>query len=100
MSDDQQSCVTKLKILADTSRLGIIQLLMEGPQHVYEINKVLELEQSLLSHHLKVLRDAGFVDSMRDGKAMLYSISPELLNANQQQGLNLGCCELSFTNVL
>jgi DNA-binding transcriptional ArsR family regulator len=87
----------KLKILADTSRLSIIKLLMDGPQHVYEINRVLDLEQSLLSHHLRVLREAGFVQSMRDGKAMLYSLTPEIFCADQQQGLNLGCCELSFT---
>ncbi|MEO0374445.1 MAG: metalloregulator ArsR/SmtB family transcription factor [Cyanobacteria bacterium P01_A01_bin.17] len=85
-----------MKILADSSRLSIIRLLMDGPQHVYEINRVLGLEQSLLSHHLKVLREAGFVQSVRDGKAMLYSLVPEILSA-RQQGLDLGCCELSFT---
>lgn len=69
---------------------------MDGPQHVYEINQVLGLEQSLLSHHLKVLREAGFVQSVRDGRAMLYSLVPEILST-QQQGLNFGCCEFSFT---
>ena len=70
---------------------------MNGPQHVNELNAVLELEQSLLSHHLKVLRDAGFVQSKRDGKAVLYALTPEIQSATQQQGLDLGCCEFSFT---
>lgn len=70
---------------------------MSGPHHVNEINAVLGLEQSLLSHHLKVLREAEFVESMRDGKAVLYSLSPAILSATQQEGLDLGCCEFSFT---
>lgn len=70
---------------------------MNGPQHVNELNAILELEQSLLSHHLKVLREAGFVQSQRDGKAVLYALSPEIQSVTQRQGLDLGCCEFSFT---
>lgn len=68
----QSFCVRKLKVLADTTRLGVLEILMEGPRHVGELNAVLGVEQSLLSHHLKVLRKEGFVEAMRDGKAVLY----------------------------
>ena len=92
-----QDCVAKLKTLADTTRLSILRLLMNGPCHVSELNLVLGLEQSLLSHHLKVLRDQGFVNATRDGKAVLYSLRPEV-HHSEQQTLDLGCCEFSFTS--
>jgi DNA-binding transcriptional ArsR family regulator len=94
---NSQNCASKLKTIADPNRLSIIKLLMGGPQHVNELNTVLALEQSLLSHHLKVLREAGFVQSERDGKAVRYSLAPEIQSATQRQGLDLGCCEFSFT---
>lgn len=93
-----QSCANKLKTLADATRLSILKLLMNGPQHVNEINAVLKVEQSLLSHHLKVLRQAGFVQATRDGKAVLYALVPDVQSQVSQEGLDLGCCEFSFTS--
>lgn len=98
MVSTPESCASKLKTLADSNRLAIIKLLMSGPQHVNELNAVLGLEQSLLSHHLRVLREAKFVQSIRDGKAVLYSLTPEIQSATQQEGLDFGCCEFSFTS--
>ena len=98
--EPSQDCAAKLKTLADSTRLSILKLLMDGPQHVNELNSVLRLEQSLLSHHLRVLRDAGFVKATRDGKAVLYALRPEMLSPESQQILDLGCCEFSFTSFL
>jgi ArsR family transcriptional regulator len=70
--------------------------LMEGPRHVGELNAVIGLEQSLLSHHLKVLREEGFVEATRDGKAVLYSLTPAVQRANAGRAIDLGCCLLSF----
>src|ERR687886_1074950 len=72
----QSFCVGKLKVLADTTRLAVLEILMEGPKHVGELNTVLNVEQSLLSHHLKVLRKEGFVEATRDDKPVLYSLTP------------------------
>ncbi|NJK30104.1 MAG: winged helix-turn-helix transcriptional regulator [Acaryochloris sp. SU_5_25] len=93
-----QSCANKLKTLADATRLSILKLLMNGPQHVNELNAILKMEQSLLSHHLKVLRQAGFVQATRDGKAVRYALVPDIQSHHSQQGLDLGCCEFSFTS--
>lgn len=93
----QSFCVRKLKVLAVTTRLAILQILMEGPKHVGELNAVLGVEQSLLSHHLKVLRKEGFVEATRDGKAVLYSLAPAVCRANNGKAIDLGCCLLSFT---
>jgi ArsR family transcriptional regulator len=92
----QSFCVRKLKVLADTTRLAVLEILMQGPKHVGELNAVLDVEQSLLSHHLKVLREEGFVEAIRDGKAVLYSLTPEVQRANTGKAIDLGCCLLSF----
>jgi len=92
----QSFCVRKLKVLADTTRLAVLEILMEGPKYVGELNVVLGLEQSLLSHHLKVLRQEGLVEATRDGKAVLYSLTPAVQRAKAGRVIDLGCCFLSF----
>jgi ArsR family transcriptional regulator len=89
-------CAYQLKILADSTRLAVLQLLWSGPKHVGEMNAVLQLEQSLLSHHLKVLRDEGFVTASRDGKAVLYQLESAVRSASGGRAIDLGCCRLSF----
>ncbi|NET35431.1 MAG: winged helix-turn-helix transcriptional regulator [Cyanothece sp. SIO1E1] len=92
----QAICVRRLKVLADQTRLSVVQILMNGPKHVGELSALLDLDQSLLSHHLKVLRDADLVRSVRDGKAVLYSLAPSVKQAYDEYSLDLGCCSLSF----
>lgn len=89
-------CAQKLKVLSDPTRLTVLELLMAGPRHVGEIGDHLGIEQSLLSHHLKVLREAGMVQAKRDGKAVLYSLAPGVAMPAGGTGIDLGCCELSF----
>ncbi len=91
----QINCPQKLKVLADETRLAVLELLMNGPKYVGEMNAILGLEQSLLSHHLQVLRQAKFVIAQRDGKAVLYHLAPEV-EVTTGKALNLGCCVLSF----
>ncbi|MBD1907095.1 metalloregulator ArsR/SmtB family transcription factor [Funiculus sociatus GB2-A5] len=92
----QSFCAQKLKTLADSTRLEVLELLMNGPKHVGQINAVLGLQQSLLSHHLRVLREEGFVTATRDGKAVLYQLDPTVQRANAGKAIDLGCCLLSF----
>ena len=66
-----------LKALADPSRLGIFNMLMEGVQCSCEISERLGFSLSLISHHLRVLREVGLVHSERDpqdGRWIYYSI--------------------------
>lgn len=88
-------CVEKLKVLADETRLAVLKLLIDTPRYVGQMNAILGLEQSLLSHHLQVLRRTKFVVAKRDGKAVLYSLAPEV-EVTADKALNLGCCVLSF----
>jgi len=93
---DQSFCAGKLKVLANSTRLSIVRTLMKGPQHVKQLNKEIRIDQSLLSHHLHVLRDSGLVTSERDGKAVLYGLAPDIRLAPRKKGIQLGCCVLSF----
>ena len=95
-ADNDISCAELLKVLADDTRLSAVQLLMYQPLHVHELNDELQLDQSLLSHHLRVLRDAGIVEAERDGKAMLYRLSPEVEAKRKGPAIDLGCCRLVF----
>lgn len=95
-NSSQIQCASLLKLLADETRLAVVRQLMDGPKHVGEINEILNLEQSLLSHHLKILREAGLVTGERDGKAVLYSLAPEFKGARAGDAINLGCCLISF----
>lgn len=88
-------CAAKLKVLADHTRLSVVKALMRGPQQVGELNHSLKQEQSLLSHHLQVLREAGLVVSRRQGKSVIYSLAPALTTGTDDS-LNLGCCALDF----
>ena len=90
------SCAELLKNLADETRLAVVRQLMSGPKHVGEINAELGLDQSLLSHHLKVLREAGLVESQRDGKGVLYRLARRVEGTGNRRGIDLGCCQISF----
>jgi len=89
-------CARRLGLLADPTRLAVVGLLMGGPLNVGQINKHLGIDQSLLSHHLRVLRDGGLVNSQRDGKANVYRVSAEARVKRHGDVLDLGCCQLSF----
>ncbi len=93
----QESCADLLKLLADPTRLAVLRQLLDGPLHVGAINEPLGVEPSLLSHHLRVLREGGIVDSRRDGKAVLYSLAPRFRARRAGQAIDLGCCRLSFS---
>jgi len=91
------NCEDRLKILADKTRLAVVRCLMGGPKSVADINHKLHLEQSLLSHHLKTLREAGLVVAERRGKSVTYQLSKSV--ALQNDVIDLSCCTLSFQEV-
>jgi ArsR family transcriptional regulator len=90
------TCAEKLKILADRTRLAVMETLMEEPCHVGRLAEILDVEQSLLSHHLRVLREAGLVVGTREGKTVLYRVAPTTQVSGSHSAINLGCCRLHF----
>lgn len=71
--------LARLKALADTTRLGIVTLLNGGEHCVCELQGALDLRQSLLSFHLKTLKDAGIVTDRRDGRWVYYALDHDVL---------------------
>jgi DNA-binding transcriptional ArsR family regulator len=63
--------------LADPMRLRIVEALLAGEQPVGEIAVRLDIHQSGVSRHLRILNEAGFVTVRPDGQRRLYSLRPE-----------------------
>ena len=89
-------CATKLAVLADATRLAVLEVLLAGPRNVKQINQSVGIAQNLLSHHLRVLREAGLVSARRVGKGVLYALAEGVGAGRSHQSLNLGCCKLTF----
>jgi DNA-binding transcriptional ArsR family regulator len=66
-------------IIAEPNRRAILNLLATAEQSVGDIEEALRLSQPSVSKHLRVLREAGFVESRVDAQRRLYRIRPEPL---------------------
>ena len=65
-TSDHSDLLRKLKALSDPTRLAILDLLMEGVQCNCEIAERLDLSLSLISHHMRSLREAGLIEFEHD----------------------------------
>ena len=65
------------KMFADSTRIKILYDLFQGEKNVTEICNDLEMNQSAISHQLKILRSSKLIMARRDGKMMLYSLADE-----------------------
>lgn len=70
-----------LHAMAEPTRLGILQQLAQGECCVCDLGGELDVEQSLLSHHLRTLRKSGLVQARREGRWAYYSLNPRTLMA-------------------
>src|SRR6184192_709224 len=67
------------EIVAEPNRRAILSLLVSSQRSVGEIERQLRMSQPTVSKHLRVLRDAGFVESTVDAQRRLYRLKPEPL---------------------
>nr|WP_301002344.1 metalloregulator ArsR/SmtB family transcription factor [Capsulimonas corticalis] len=67
------------EIIAEPNRRAILGLLLTSQQSVGEIERQLHMTQTTVSKHLRVLREAGFVESTVDAQRRLYRLKPEPL---------------------
>lgn len=85
MTVDPWQLAKFLKALADEKRLQIVRLLGRRSICVCELESLVELSQPAVSHHLKILREAGVVNDTRQGKWIYYSLNEDnymrMLNA-------------------
>jgi ArsR family transcriptional regulator len=69
--------VQRFKALGDPTRLRIVQVLADGEHCVCEIQGHVDVAPNVLSHHLKVLREAGLVRARRRGRWIDYRLDPD-----------------------
>jgi DNA-binding transcriptional ArsR family regulator len=67
------------EIIAEPNRRAILGLLLSSEQSVGEIERQLCMSQPAVSKHLRILREAGFVESKVDAQRRLYRLKPEPL---------------------
>lgn len=72
-----------LKVISDSNRLSILNALKKRPLCVCEIFLLLNLPQNLVSHHLKVLKGAGLINSKRNGVNIIYCRNEKTINEYQ-----------------
>jgi ArsR family transcriptional regulator len=81
-----QNSVTFAKALADDTRQKIMSLVCCCWMSVNEIAEQIDVSQPTVSHHLRVLRSAGLVETNRAGKQVFYTLNQARLAAH--------CCQL------
>ena len=69
------------QMLADPSRFRIVEALALGEQAVGDLVRAVDIDQSGVSRHLRILSEAGFVSMRPDGARRLYSLRPEPFRA-------------------
>src|SRR5579864_8895281 len=65
------------EIIAEPNRRAILSLLVSSQHSVGEIERQLRMSQPAVSKHLRVLREAGFVENTVDAQRRLYRLKPE-----------------------
>ena len=65
------------EIIAEPNRRALLSLLLSSQRSVGEIERQLRMTQPTVSKHLRVLREAGFVESAVDAQRRLYRLKPE-----------------------
>lgn len=77
------------KVFGDSTRIRILNLLLEKNElNVTEISEQLNMNQSAISHQLRILKNAKLIKSRRIGKMILYSLDDKHVNGILRQGIN------------
>jgi ArsR family transcriptional regulator, arsenate/arsenite/antimonite-responsive transcriptional repressor len=82
---ESEALAARFKALADPTRVAMVNRLAAADECcVCDLNAAFDLSQPTISHHLKVLRDAGLVESSRRGTWAYYRLVPEAVRALRQ----------------
>lgn len=80
MTDQYNQNVKFFKALSDVNRIMIMDMLSCGELCACMILEKLNINQSTLSHHMKILCDSGLVNVRKDGKWMHYTLNHKVIN--------------------
>ena len=92
MERNNQMTARVFKAMGDENRLTILSLLRDGESCACKLQEALGISQPTLSHHMRILLDAGLVNGRKDGKWIHYSLS----EAGAQQAKALLCSALNI----
>ena len=84
MPQDYKEIAEVFKAFADENRIHILKLLGSGEKCACKLLEELDISQPTLSHHMKILCDAGIVTGRREGKWMHYAINCEGIKGVRQ----------------
>ena len=89
------------KALADQTRWAIVRELMKETLTVGEISERVGVSQYNISKHLRILREAGIIETCKSGKTVNCCVLEGFRQQFSKSGrtLNLGCCSFHFDNV-
>ena len=76
------------KVFSDSTRLRILYAISEGEMNVQSIAETLGMEQSIISHQLRILRNNKLVRGRRDGKQIYYSLDDDHVKKIIEMGLD------------
>ena len=82
-----EATIKIFKALSDETRLRIYLLLLQSELCVCELVNILNMEQSRISHSLRILKEAELINNQRSGKWMIYSMNQNLKKNKIIQGL-------------
>ena len=79
VTPDLDRAVALFHALSDATRLAALDMLRGGEKCVCDLQNELDMAQSKLSFHLRVLKDAGLVEDRKEGRWSYYTIVPDAL---------------------
>ena len=95
-----EQCAEKLRALGDPTRLRIVGALRSGRRNVGDLAGALGLEMVTVSHHLRILYQAGLVTRAKAGRFVYYAVPAEVLHPGAPETtrdhLDLGCCRIEL----
>ena len=91
-------CAKILKTMADPTRLRVLRHLVPADKTVTELCQELGIEQTLMSHHLGVLRRAKIVMEIKEGRQVYNRICPSFAKvlSESERRMDLGCCAVEL----
>ena len=90
--DILEGVVCFFSVFSDFTRVKILSALAISEQCVTDLARILEINQTTVSHQLRYLRSAGIVKSVRQGRIVFYSLADESINDFLLKGIEfLGC---------
>ena len=90
--DILEGVVCFFSVFADYTRVKILSALAISELCVTDLSRILQINQTTVSHQLRYLRSAGIVKSLRQGKIIFYSLADDSINDVLLKGIEfLGC---------